>query len=275
MRERSLSVTFTSTPQNTLLAMLPGAEWDRARQHFKPIFMPLGEVLYQRAWAVDHIYFPTTSVTSISCVLNDGRADTLALIGQEGFVGVELLLGKGSASCRAVVLSEGWGYRIKQELLNAQCERSGSMRSLLLRYSQSYITQVAQTAVCNRHHSIDQRLCRWLLIYLDCQVSNGVSLTHKHSAELMGVRRESVTEAALKLQFAGCISYRRGHISIIDRAGLQARSCECYRIVKRETDRLLQISQQTIKKRAISPAIDRVNAGHSETTATHASLNCS
>jgi len=270
-----VSAIFTSTRQNVLLAALPAAEWERARGHFKPIFMPLGDVLYEPAMAVDHIYFPTTSVTSILCVLNDGRADALTLIGREGFVGIELMLGRGLVPYRAVVLSEGWGYRIRRELLNAECERNGSMRGVLLRYAQSYITQVAQTAVCNRHHPIDRQLCRWLLMLLDCQVSNEVPLTHEHIAELMGVRRESVTEAARKLQIAGCIRHHRGHISVIDRAGLRARSCECYEIVRREAERLLQMSQQTIKNLAIPSAVDRVNIGRSETSAAYPSSNFS
>jgi CRP-like cAMP-binding protein len=246
-----VSANFTSTPQNTLLATLPATEWGRAGRHFKPIFMPLGAVLYEPATAVNHIYFPTTSVTSISCVMNDGRADALTLIGREGFVGVELLLGSGSAPCRAVVLSEGWAYRIKREFLNEECERGGSMRSVLLRYAQSYITQVTQTTVCNQHHSIDQQLCRWLLMFLDCQASNELPLTHEHIAELMGVRRASVTEAARRLKIARYIRYHRGHFFVVDRTGLEARSCECYGIAKRETERLLQMSQQTVKERQL------------------------
>jgi CRP-like cAMP-binding protein len=268
-----VSANFTSAPQNTLLATLPAAEWDRVRRHFKPIFLPLGDVLYEPRDGRDHIYFPTTSVTSISCVMNDGRADALTLTGREGFVGVELLLGSGSALCRAMVLSEGWAYRIKRELANEECERGGSMRSVLLRYAQSYITQLAQTTVCNRHHSIDQQLCRWLLMFLDCQASNEVPLTHEHIAELMGVRRESVTEAARRLQIAGYIRYQRGYISVLDRTGLEARSCECFEIAKREIERLLQMSQQTVKKRATPPAVDRVNIGRSEPSAGHASPN--
>jgi CRP-like cAMP-binding protein len=269
-----VSANFTSTPQNTLLATLPAAEWDRARRHFKPIFMPLGDVLYEPAMAVDHIYCPTTSVTSISCVMNDGRADALTLIGREGFVGVELLLGSGSAPCRAVVLSEGWAYRIKRELLNEECERGGSMRSVLLRYAQSYITQVAQTTVCNRHHSIDQQLCRWLLMFLDCQASNEVPLTHEHIAELMGVRRESVSEAARRLQTTGYIRYQRGHISVLERIGLEARACECYEIVKRETNRLLQMSRAELSRsrRLRQLSIESTSGVQSPSRRTHRQL---
>ena len=262
-----------SRPQNMLLAALPAAEWEWVGRHFKPIFTPLGDVLYEPDRLVEHIYFPSTSVLSISYLTADGRADALTLIGREGFASVEAFLGGNSAACRAAVLSEGWGFRIKRELLNAECERGGSMRSVLLRYAQSYVAQVAQTAVCNRHHSIFQQLCRWLLMFLDRQASNELPLTHEHIAELMGVRRESVTEAAFRLQIAGCIRYQRGHISVLDRTGLEARSCECYEVAKRETERLLQMPQQTVKKRALPPAVDRVNIGRSETPAAHASPN--
>jgi CRP-like cAMP-binding protein len=231
------------TPKNLLLAALPAAEWARAARDFKPIFMPLGDVLYEPSGSANHIFFPMTSVLSVSCVLADGRADALTLIGREGFASVEVFLGDGSATCRAAVLSEGWGYRIRRELLAQACEQGGSMRSVLLRYAQSYIAQVGQTISCNRHHSVVQQLCRWLLMFLDRRASNELPLTHEHIAELMGVRRESVTEAARKLQIIGCIRYHRGHISVINRTGLEARSCECYRIARREIDRLPAMSR--------------------------------
>jgi CRP-like cAMP-binding protein len=256
------------TPQNLLLAALPAAEWEWAGRNFKPIFMPLGDVLYEPAGLVNHIYFPTTSVLSVSCVLADGRADALTLIGREGFAGVEAFLGGGSAPCRAVVLSEGWGYRIRRELLSHACARVGSVRSALLRYAQSYVTQVAQTVVCNRHHTINQQLCRWLLMFLDRQASNELPLTHEHIAQLMGVRRESVSEAASELQIAGCIRYHRGQISVVDRTGLEARSCECYRVGRRETDRLLEISQSA-KMAAAHAAVERVRGGRSEPIFVH------
>jgi CRP-like cAMP-binding protein len=260
---------LTSTPQNMLLAALPAAEWEWAGRNFKPVFMPLGDVLYEPARLIEHIYFPSTSVLSISYLTADGRADALTLIGREGFASVEVFLGGSSAACRAVVLSEGWGYRIRRALLNQMCGRDGSMRSVLLRYAQSYITQVAQTTSCNRHHAIDQQLCRWLLMFLDREASNELSLTHEHVAELMGVRRESVTEAARKLQIAGCIRYQRGHISVVDRTGLEARSCECYRIAKRETDRLLEMSLSA-KMAVTRAAVDRVRSGRSEPSTRHA-----
>ena len=241
----SMASYAVSTPQNMLLAALPAAEWGRVRRNLKQVFMPFGDVLYEPAMPISHIYFPTTSVISISRVMTDGHTDAVTLIGCEGCASVEVCLGGDSAPCRAVVLSEGWGYQIKCDLLNqGEYGQGGSMHSVLLRYAQSYITQVAQTSVCNRHHSIDQQLCRWLLMFLDCQSSNDLALTHEHIAELMGVRRESVTEAAIRLQIAGSIRYSRGHISVVERTGLEARACECYGIAKRETDRLLEISRR-------------------------------
>ena len=236
-----------SASRNMLLAALPAADWERARRDLKPVIMPLGDLLYEPGIRMEHLYFPTTSVISISCVMTDGWADAIALVGCEGFAGVEVFLGADSAPCRAVVLSEGCGYQIKREALNQQCARGGSMRSVLLRYTQSYIAEVAQTIACNRHHSIDQQLCRWLLMYLDRQVSNELTLTHEHIAELLGVRRESVTHAASRLQTAGCIRYHRGHICVVERTGLEARSCECYGVARRETDRLLEISSRNAK----------------------------
>jgi CRP-like cAMP-binding protein len=258
------------TSQNLLLAALPAAEWEQVARNCKPIFMPLGDVLYEPARLGNEIFFPTTSVLSVSCLMTDGWADALTLIGREGFANVEVFLGGGSATCRAAVLSEGWGYRIRRELLDQACGRSGSMRSVLLRYAQSYLTQVGQTISCNRHHSVDQQLCRWLLMFLDRQASNELPLTHEHIAELMGVRRESVTEAAGKLQSAGCIRYRRGRISVVDRTGLENRSCECYRFAKRETDRLLEMSQSA-KIAVTQSAVDPVRRERSELSTRHAS----
>ncbi len=256
------------TPQNMLLGAHPALEWEWVGRNFKPVFVPLGDVLYEPSGPVNHIFFPTTSVLSVSCVMTDGRADALTLIGREGFAGVEVFLGGGPATCRAVVLKEGWGYRIRRELLRRACEQDGSMRSVLLRYAQSYITQVGQTISCNRHHSIVQQLCRWLLMFLDRQASNELPLTHEDIAALMGVRRESVTEAARKLQIAGCIRYHRGHISVDNRRGLEARSCECYRIAKREADRLLEISRSA--NMTVAPAVDRVRSARSAPSTPHA-----
>ena len=246
-----------SASRNMLLAALPAADWERARRDLKPVIMPLGDLLYEPGIRMEHLYFPTTSVISISCVMTDGWADAIALVGCEGFAGVEVLLGADSAPCRAVVLSAGWGYRVERECLSQECHRDGSLRSVLLRYIQSYLTQVAQTAVCNRHHAIDQQLCRWLLMFLDRQTSNNLTLTQEQIGNLMGVRRESITQAAGMLQIEGSIHYHRGHVTMVDRTRLEAHSCECYAVAKREIDRLLAISQRSTRMAAAPVAIDR------------------
>jgi CRP-like cAMP-binding protein len=251
------------TPQNLLLAAIPEAQPGWAGRNCKPTFVPVGAVLYEPAMRANHIFFPTTSVLCVSCVMADGGADALTLIGREGFAGVEVLLGGDSGTCRVAVVSEGWGYRIKRELIGQACEQGSSMRSMLLRYAESYITQVGQTISCNRHHSIVQQLCRWLLMHMDRQESNELPLTHEHLAALMGVRRESVTEAARRLQIAGCLRYQRGHISVLDRAVLEARSCECYRISKRETDRLLEM-YRSVEMAVTRATVDRVPSRPSE-----------
>lgn len=249
------------TRENFLLAALPEAEWDRVRKGFKPICMPLGDVLYDPGVRIDHLYFPATSVISLSHVLADGRANAVAVVGREGFAGVAGFLGSDSAPCRAVVQSEGWGYQIRRDSVEQECERGGSIRDVLLRYAQSYITQVAQTTVCNRLHTIDQQLCRWLLMFLDRLTSNELTLTQERIAELMGVRRESVTTAAGKLQVAGVIRYHHGRISVATRSRLKAHSCECYEIVKRESDRLMALSRV---EATITTARRAVGRDHSE-----------
>ena len=238
-----------SAPSNMLLAALPAIEWERVRKNLQPIVMPLGDVLHEPGMNVRHLYFPMTSVIAISYVMADGRADAVTLIGPDGFAGVDVLLGSGRAPSRASVLSAGRGYRIERKWLNKECEHGGSMLSVLLRYTQSYIAQVARTVVCNRHHSIDQQLCRWLLMFLDRQATTDLAITQEQIAQLMGVRRESVTEAAHKLQIAGSIRYQRGHIAVVDRSGLESRSCECYGVVKRETNRPLEIPRQLAGQR--------------------------
>jgi CRP-like cAMP-binding protein len=267
----TISLYAISTPQNRLLAALPAAEWERLRRNLKPIFRPVGHVLYEPGMHLDHLYFPTTSVISISRVMADGRADAVALVGGEGFASVEVFLGSDSAPSRAVVQSEGWGYQIKRELLNLECERGGSMRSVLLLYTQAYVTQVAQIAVCNRHHAIEQQLCLWLLMFLDRRESNELALTQERIAELMGVRRESVAAAASKLQIAGSIRCRRGRIAVVERTDLEARSCECYGIAKREADRLLGISHRYTKMAATRVAVDRDRSERSESATARAS----
>jgi CRP-like cAMP-binding protein len=186
-----------------------------------------------------HVYFPTTSIVSLLYVMEDGASAEIAVVGNEGILGISLFMGGESTPSRAVVQSAGEGYRLRAQLLKKEFNLSGPMLHLLLRYTQSLITQMAQTAVCNRHHTVDQQLCRWLLLSLDRLETNELIMTQELIANMLGVRREGVTEAAGKLQDLGLIKYSRGRITVIDRPGIAARSCECYEVVKRETDRLL------------------------------------
>jgi CRP-like cAMP-binding protein len=228
--------------QNRLLTALPAVEWERVRCHLEPMAMPLGRTLYESGAQLDHVYFPTTSIVSLLCVMADGASVEIAGVGNEGIVGVALLMGGESTPSRAVVHSAGRAYRIKGQLVKEEFDRGGAMQQLLLRYTQALFTQLAQTVVCNRHHRIDQQLCRWLLLNLDRLTSHELATTQDLIARLLGVRREGVTEAAGKLQSEGLIHYSRGRITVVDRAGLEARCCECYGVVKRESDRLLQPS---------------------------------
>ena len=225
--------------QNKLLAAIPNAEWGRIESALDAILMPLGQVLYESGVQLDHVYFPTTSIVSLLYVLADGASAEIAVVGNDGLVGVALFMGGETTPSRAVVQSEGWAYRLKGQVLKDEFTRGGAMQHLLLRYTQALLTQMAQTAVCNRHHSIDQQLCRWLLLSLDRLSSAELSMTQELIANMLGVRREGVTEAAGQLQSAGLIQYSRGRITVLDRAGLEARCCECYVVVKRESDRLL------------------------------------
>ena len=225
--------------QNKLLAAIPNAEWERIEPALDAVLMPLGQVLYESGVQLDHVYFPTTSIVSLLYVLADGASAEIAVVGNDGLVGVALFMGGETTPSRAVVQSEGWAYRLKGQVLKDEFTRGGAMQHLLLRYTQALLTQMAQTAVCNRHHSIDQQLCRWLLLSLDRLSSAELSMTQELIANMLGVRREGVTEAAGQLQSAGLIQYSRGRITVLDRAGLEARCCECYVVVKRESDRLL------------------------------------
>jgi CRP-like cAMP-binding protein len=225
--------------QNRLLGALPDVEWERVQRHLKPVSMPLGEAVYESGAHLDHVYFPTTAIVSLLYVMADGASAEIAVVGNDGLVGVALFMGGESTPSRAVVQSEGWSYRLKGQLLKEEFERGGAMQHLLLRYTQALLTQMAQTAVCNRHHTIDQQLCRWLLLSLDRLPSDELTMTQELIANMLGVRREGVTEAAGKLQSAGLIHYSRGRITVADRQGLEARCCECYGVVKRESDRLL------------------------------------
>jgi CRP-like cAMP-binding protein len=201
--------------------------------------MELGAVLYEPGAQMRYVYFPTTSIVSLLYVMEDGASAEIAIVGNEGMLGIALFMGGETTPSRAVVQSAGAGYRLRAQLLKEEFARFGPMLRLLLRYTQALITQMAQTAVCNRHHSVDQQLCRWLLLSLDRLSSNQLAMTQELIANMLGVRREGVTEAAGKLQEAGLIRYQRGKITVIDRRGLERRSCECYQVVKREFDRLL------------------------------------
>ena len=224
--------------ENHLMASLPEPEWQRWQVHLESVDLPLGAVLYESGATMSHVYFPTTAIVSLLYVMEDGASAEIAVVGNEGIVGVSLFMGGVSTSSRAVVQSAGRGYRMKAQVLKEEFKRAPVLH-LLLRYTQALITQMAQTAVCNRHHTIDQQLCRWLLLSLDRLQGKELVMTQELIANMLGVRREGVTEGAMKLQNAGLIHYARGHITVLDRPGLEARSCECYAVVKKEYYRLL------------------------------------
>jgi CRP-like cAMP-binding protein len=224
--------------QNHLLAALSAAELKRLSPHLEPVPMPLGHVLYESGRLLDHVYFPTTAIISLLYVMEDGSSAEIAIVGHEGLVGISLFMGGETTPSRAVVQSEGHAFRLAAQYLRAEFNRAGSMQHLLLRYTQSLITQMAQTAVCNRHHSLDQQLCRWLLLSMDRLPSDELVMTQELIANMLGVRREGVTAAAGKLQKAGVIKYNRGHIKVLDRPKLERMSCECYEVVRRESERL-------------------------------------
>jgi CRP-like cAMP-binding protein len=224
---------------NHLLRSLPEAEWKRWEPALEQVDLPLGLVLYESGRPLSHVYFPTTAIVSLLYVMENGASAEIAVVGNEGIVGVSLFMGGETTPSRAVVQSAGKGYRLSAERMKAEFNLAGPVLHLLLRYTQALLTQMAQTAVCNRHHSLDQQLCRWLLLSLDRLRDNKLVMTQELIANMLGVRREGVTAAALKLQHAGLISYRRGHIAVLDRPGLEGRSCECYAVVKNEYDRLL------------------------------------
>jgi CRP-like cAMP-binding protein len=228
-----------SPKQNHLLAALPAAEFDSLVEHLELVPLPLGKMLYEPGGQLQHAYFPTTSIVSLHYVMESGASAETAGVGNEGVVGISLFMGGDTTPSSAVVQTAGHAYRLERRLLKQTFDRAGSMQRLLLRYTQALMTQMAQTAVCNRHHSLEQQLCRWLLLTLDRLPSNELVMTQELVASMLGVRREGITEAAGNLQRAGFISYRRGHISVLDRAGLETRACECYAVVKKELDRLL------------------------------------
>jgi CRP-like cAMP-binding protein len=224
---------------NFLLAALPDPEWQRWRALLEKVGMPLGQVLYESGATLTHVYFPTTAIVSLLYVMENGASAEIAVVGKEGLVGVSPFMGGESTPSRAVVQSAGHGYRLRAQSMKDEFNRAGPVLHLLLRYTQALITQMAQTAACNRHHTLDQQLCRWLLLSLDRLRTNELAMTQELIANMLGVRREGVTEAASRLQQAGLISYSRGRITVLNRAGLQKRSCECYAVVKQEYDRLL------------------------------------
>lgn len=227
--------------QNRLLAALSAAEVKRLRPRLEHVDMGLGDVVYESGRGLDHVYFPTTCIVSLLYGLENGASASIAVVGNEGVVGVSIFMGGESTPSRAVVQSAGGAWRLPSQVMKDEFTRGGSMQHLMLRYTQSLITQMAQTAVCNRHHSVDQQLCRWLLLSIDRLASPEIATTQELIAGMLGVRREGVTEAAGKLQKAGVISYRRGHIKVLDRQRLEGMSCECYDAVRRETVRLLPL----------------------------------
>jgi CRP-like cAMP-binding protein len=228
-----------SPNQNHLLAALPAAEFERLAPHLEAVEMRLGDVLYESGGRLQHVYFPTTAILSLHYVMENGSSSEIAGVGNEGILGISLFMGGNTTPSRAVVQTGGEGYRLKAQLMMQEFNRAGLMQQLLLRYTQALITQMSQTAACNRHHSLVQQLCRWLLLTLDRMPTNELIMTQELVASMLGVRREGVTEAAGKLQQAGVIRYRRGHITVLERAGLESRVCECYEVVKKEFARLL------------------------------------
>ncbi len=228
-----------SPQQNHLLAALPAAEFEPLATHLELIPLPLGKMLYEPGTQLQHAYFPTTAIVSLHYVMASGASAESAGVGNEGVIGVSLFLGGDTTSSSAVVQTAGHAYRLERRLLKQAFDSAGRLQRMLLRYTQALITQMAQTAVCNRHHSLDQQLCRWLLLTLDRVSERELIVTQELIASMLGVRREGVTEATGNLQRAGCISCRRGHITVLDRSGLEARACECYATVNKELGRLL------------------------------------
>jgi CRP-like cAMP-binding protein len=231
--------TPQSPNQNHLLAALPTAEFERIAPHLEWVAMRLGDVLYESGGQLQHVYFPATAIVSLHYVTESGASAEIAAVGNEGLLGISLFMGGNTTPSRATVLTAGYGYRLRGGLMMEEFNRAGAMMRLLLRYTQVFITQVSQTAICNRHHSVEQQLARWLLSTLDRTPSNELTMTQELIAGMLGVRREGITEAAGHLQQEGFISYRRGHITVLDRSGLESRVCECYAVVRKERDRLL------------------------------------
>jgi CRP-like cAMP-binding protein len=236
---RSVATPVSHAPQqNHLLAALSPNERERLYPHLRVVPMPLGKVLYESGDVQRHVYFPTDSIVSLLYVMESGASAEISVVGNEGLIGISLFMGGETTPSRAIVQSAGHAYRLAGQLLKDEFHRNGGMQLLLLRYTQALITQMAQTAVCNRHHSVDQQLCRWLLLSLDRLASNELVMTQELIANMLGVRREGVTEAAGKLQKLGAIRYSRGKITVLDRPRLETLCCECYAVVKKESDRI-------------------------------------
>jgi CRP-like cAMP-binding protein len=231
--------SVSDSQKNHLLAALAAADRAAWMPQLEAVDMPLGKVLYESGSKLTHVYFPTTSIVSLLYVMENGASAEIAVVGNDGIVGISLFMGGESTPSRAVVQSGGAGLRLNANILMQEFNRAGPVLHLLLRYTQALITQMSQTAVCNRHHSLDQQLCRWLLLSLDRLQSNQLLMTQELIANMLGVRREGVTEAAGRLHRAGIINYQRGHITVLDRTQLERRTCECYAVVKKEYDRLL------------------------------------
>lgn len=236
--------------QNHLLAALPALEFERMAAHLELVPMLLGDMLYEPGEQLQHAYFPTTSIVSLHYVTESGASAETAGVGNEGMVGVSLFTGGNTMPSSAVVLTAGHAYRMNRHLLKKEFDCAGAMQGLMLRYTQALLTQMMQTAACNRHHSLEQQLCRWLLLTLDRLPSYELVMTQELIASMLGVRREGITEAAGNLQRDGFIRYRRGHITVLERSGLEARACECYAVVKKELDRLLQTAHT--KQRSVT-----------------------
>jgi CRP-like cAMP-binding protein len=234
-----MSAGIADPAQNRILAALPAAECERVYPLLELVQMPLGKVLYESGSRLDHVYFPANAIVSLLYVMADGASAEIAVVGNDGMVGVALFMGGETTPSRAVVQSAGVAFRLAGKALKEEFRRGGRMQNLLLRYTQALLTQMAQTAVCNRHHSVDQQLCRWLLLSLDRLASNELKMTQELISNMLGVRREGVTEAAGKLQAAGIIRYSRGHIVVLDRPALEAQACECYAVVRQECERLM------------------------------------
>ena len=245
--------------QNHLLAALLDAEFERLAPHLELVPMLLGDVLYESGEKLQHVYFPTTAIVSLHYVLENGGSSEIAGVGNEGVLGISLFMGGDTTPSHAVVQTSGHAYRLHSQLLLDEFNRAGPVMRLLLRYTQALITQMSQTAVCNRHHTVQQQLCRWLLLTLDRMPSNELTMTQEMIANMLGVRREGVTEAAGKLQSCGFISYRRGHITVLDRAGLEGDVCECYDVVKKEFARLLS----DVRQRQGGSGASQAACGHS------------